>query len=61
MCLIQRYVATPHFYCFFSKQSQELPLVALPLPEKIAIKIPGFSLHSGAGYIEVFQNLKPNT
>jgi hypothetical protein len=54
MCLIQRYVATPHFYCFFSKQSQELPLVALPLPEKIAIKIPGFSLHSGAGHIEVF-------
>jgi hypothetical protein len=46
--LIQLSVTTPHFYRFFSKQSQELPLVALPLQEKIAVKIPWFSLQSGA-------------
>jgi NaMN:DMB phosphoribosyltransferase len=58
MCLIQFCVTTPHFYSFFSKQLQELPLVALSSQEKITIKIPGFSLHPGANIKT--QHLKPN-
>jgi hypothetical protein len=43
MCLIQLSVSTPHFCSFFSKQYQELPLVALLFQEKISFKNCGVS------------------
>jgi hypothetical protein len=53
LCLIQLSALALVIKAFFLKSRQELPVVALPCLEKIALIASGLSLQSGAGRLSL--------